>query len=118
MSSVLDFVGANAHPQIVGDQVLQSQSNYFIGRDPTKWQTGVPQYGEVTVKDLYPGIDLVYHSVAGSRQLEYDFVVHPGADPSAIRMSYTGLQSAQLDVHNNLLLQTAGGTVTQQTPVA
>jgi hypothetical protein len=113
----MNFVGANAHPQIVGEQELQSQSNYFLGTDANQWRAGVSQYGQVVVKNLYPGIDLVFHSVAGSRQLEYDFVVNPGADPSAIRMSYTGLQGVQLGTQNSLVLRTAGGNLTQQAPV-
>ena len=32
-------------------------------------------YGQVSYKDVYPGIDVVYYG--NQRQLEYDFVVAP-----------------------------------------
>jgi hypothetical protein len=113
----LSFDGANPSPQVSGQQALGSRSNYFIGRDPRSWHADVPQYGQVQVRGLYPGVDLVYHGAGGGKQLEFDLVVNPGADPSSIRLSWQGLQSVQLDSRNNLLLRTAGGTVTQQAPV-
>ena len=32
-------------------------SNYFIGNDPSQWQTNVPHYGRVALRGVYPGID-------------------------------------------------------------
>ena len=54
-------------------------SNYFIGKDSSKWHRGIPQYGKVQTSDIYPGVDLVYYGNQG--KLEYDFVVKPGASP-------------------------------------
>jgi hypothetical protein len=108
----LDFAGAGASPRIVTGQELPSRSSYFAGSDPRQWHTDVPQYAGLTYQDIYPGVDLVYRShTTIDRQLEYDFVVKPGADASAVRLSWQGLQSVSLDGQGNLLLQTAGGTV-------
>src|SRR5581483_6499343 len=85
---------------------------------PSQWHTDVPNYGEVVYKDVYPGIDLDFHSASG-RQLEYDFVVAPGADPSEIQLGWQGLNSVTPDGRGDLLLATAGGgTVTEQAPAA
>src|SRR6202022_3400565 len=55
-------------------------TSYFLGNDPKKWHAGIPHYARVQYKDIYPGIDLIYyHNTAG--QLEYDFMLLPGADP-------------------------------------
>ncbi len=62
-------------------QKLPGVSNYFIGKDRSKWRRAVPQYGKVQTSDIYPGVDLVYYGNQG--KLEYDFVVKPGADPQA-----------------------------------
>src|SRR6266513_1274033 len=71
-------VGANPAAPVVGVDALAAKSNYFIGNDPAKWHTDIPNYAEVAYADVLPGIDLVYHGNA-QQQLEYDFVVHPGA---------------------------------------
>ena len=72
--------------------------------------------GRSSKKNVYPGIDLVWHAAAG-RQLEYDFVVHPGADPSAIQLHISGASGLSTDAQGNLLIQTAGGTLEQRAPV-
>jgi hypothetical protein len=51
--------------------------------DPSRWPTGVPTDGQVAPRNVYPGIDLVDHG--SRRDLEYDFVVAPGADPGVTR---------------------------------
>src|SRR2546428_4951676 len=57
---------------------LPGKSNYFVGRDPQKWHTNVPTFGRVHYQNVYRGVDLVYHG--NQQELEYDFVVAPGAD--------------------------------------
>jgi YD repeat-containing protein len=94
---------------------LPQRSNYFTGADPSRWVADVPAFAEVDYAGLYPGVDAHFRSTNG-RQLEYDFVVAPGASPSVIRLGWQGLQSVQMDGQGNLLLATAGGTVVQQAP--
>jgi RHS repeat-associated protein len=113
----MQLAGANAQPQIVAQDDLLSRSNYFAGSGPTRWHADVPNYGEVDYRGILPGIDLDFHSAAG-RQLEYDFVVAPGADPASIQRSWQGLLSDSLDGQGDLLLTTAGGTLTEQAPAA
>jgi len=81
----LRLVGANTKAAVMGAEELPGKVNYFIGNDPKKWRTNVPTYAEVKYRDVYPGVDLVYYGNQ-SGQLEYDFVVAPGADPSAIAL--------------------------------
>ena len=81
----MKLVGANAHAAVAGAEQLPGKSNYFIGNDPKKWRTNVPTYAQVKYQGVYPGVDLVYYGNQGG-QLEYDFVVAPGADPSAIAL--------------------------------
>ena len=78
----MKVMGANSPPQIAGIDEQPGKSHYFIGNDPTKWRTNVVNYSKVKYKDAYPGVDLVYYG--NQQQLEYDFVVAPGANPSAI----------------------------------
>ncbi len=62
------LVGAIPHPTIVAVDQLPGKSNYFIGNDPTKWRTNVPNYARVKYKEVYPGVDVIYYG--NQRQLE------------------------------------------------
>jgi hypothetical protein len=76
------MVGANSEATIEPLDELPGKSNYFVGNDPSKWLTGIPTFRRVKYVGIYPGIDLLYYG--RGRQLEFDFVVEPGADPSEI----------------------------------
>jgi hypothetical protein len=78
----MNLVGANHSPKVSGLDEQQGKTNYFTGNDPTKWRTNVVNYSRVKYNNAYPGIDLIYYG--NQRQLEYDFVVAPGANPRAI----------------------------------
>src|SRR3982074_3815304 len=78
----MKLVGANPSARILGVNRQPGSSNYFIGNDPARWQTNVANSSRVSYSNAYPGIDLVYYG--NQQQLEYDFVVAPGADPRAI----------------------------------
>src|SRR5439155_1695170 len=80
--------GANPVPAVVGVGELPGKSSYFVGNDPKKWRANVPTYAKVEYRDVYPGVNLVYYG--NQRQLEYDFVVSPGADPKAITLEFDG----------------------------
>jgi len=110
----IKLVGANIPPKIVGLDQLPGKSNYFIGDDPKKWQTGVPIFSKVKYESVYPGIDLIYYGNQG--QLEHDFIVAPGANPKVIRLSIRGATKARIDSDGNLLLSISGGTVCLHRP--
>src|SRR6266851_957147 len=59
--------------------------------------------------NLYPGIDLIYYG--NQRQLEYDFIVSPGANPSVIALDFQGAERVEVDVQGNLLLHTTVGVM-------
>jgi RHS repeat-associated protein len=112
----LEMVGAGSDVQVVGDDPLGGRSNYFIGHDASQWHTDVTQYGRLEERNVYQGIDLALHSQAGGGSLEYDFVVHPGADAASIRLNAQGLQHVTLDSQGRLLLGTSGGDVVMDSP--
>lgn len=77
----MTFAGANPASAIVGVEPLPGRVNYFIGADPSHWQSDVPTYGKVKVREVYPGVDVVYYGKRG--HLEFDVVVAPGAHPAS-----------------------------------
>ncbi len=110
----MKLVGANPQPRISGLDALPGRVHYFRGNDPTKWRTNIPIYARVQYKGIYPGIDLIYHG--SPHQLEYDFVVAPGADPKAIRLAFEGADNLELDVQGDLVLPTARGQLRLHKP--
>jgi hypothetical protein len=109
------LAGANTHPQLTGLDPLPGASNYFIGNDPRRWQRDVPNYSKVKYAGVYPGIDVIYYG--NQRQLEYDIVVAPDADPRRIALAFEGVQTLSLDQHGNLVLRTSQGDIAQHKPV-
>jgi hypothetical protein len=109
----IDAADPKCKPQGVDE--LRGKANYFVGADPTKWRVGVPTFGKVKYENVYPGIDLVFYGAG--RELEYDLVVHPGADPNQIRFSIKGETSANIDGSGALALGTAAGTIRFRAPL-
>jgi uncharacterized repeat protein (TIGR01451 family) len=110
----MKFVDAVRNPGVSGTHLLPGKSNYFIGNDPKQWRTNVPIYGGVQYKGIYPGVDLVYYGTEG--QIEYDFVVSPGASPERIALQFDGAQPA-LAANGDLALPTPGGDLRFHKPV-
>ena len=105
----MNLVGSSASASVSGLDPLPGKVNYFLGPDPSQWRTDVATFGKVQYQNVYSGIDLIYYGNQG--QLEYDFVVSPGADPSQIAISYPGATSLALDSGGNLVVGTSGGNV-------
>ncbi|MGH9510407.1 MAG: SBBP repeat-containing protein, partial [Terriglobales bacterium] len=111
----MKLVGANPTPRLEGLDELPGKSNYFIGNDPNKWRTNVPNYARVRYREVYSGVDLVYYG--NQRQLEYDFIVAPGADPKAITLDFQGADKLSVDAQGDLMLRTQGGELRLQQPL-
>lgn len=94
-----------------------SRGNYFRGDDSSRWLTDIPVYDTVSYSDVYPGVDLVYHGGESKSELEYDFVVRPGASPDAIQLRFDGVDDIELDSSGNLVLHTAVADVVQHAPI-
>ncbi len=90
----VDFVGASAGVMLIPDKPIPTYNNYFIGNDPSKWASECKIYQGITIKSIYPGIDLRYYTDRGT--LKYDILVQPGADPSRIALRYDGVDKIQV----------------------
>ncbi len=120
----MKLVGANPKAKVTGLDLLPAKSNYFLGNDPKRWRTNVPNFATVRYSNVYPGVDLVYYGHQG--KLEYDFVVAPGADPSIIAFEIVGEGSAlpraaggrpYIDPDGDLVIPTDAGDVRFRKPV-
>ena len=105
----MKLTGGHPWRAVTGLEPTGGTSNYFLGSDPKHWHTDIPHYVRLRASSVYEGIDMVFYSDGGD--LEYDFVVAPGADPKQIRLAFDGIDSMRVDRKSgDLLLMTAGGT--------
>lgn len=108
------LVGANTQARIFGVDELPGKSNYFIGSDPKKWRLNVPNYSRVMYQNAYPGLDVVFYGKG--RQLEYDFIVAPGASLKPIKLAFDGARRVRLDESGDLVIETSAGEIRQRKP--
>jgi hypothetical protein len=109
----IGLVHGNSKPAIEGLDRLPAVTNYMVG--PRKdWRAGVGNFARVRYREVYPGIDVVYYGT--DNQLEYDFVLAPGADPDAIRMKFKGDVRVTLTKEGDLALESAGTQILQKAP--
>ena len=99
----VQFPGANPAVQPEGLEAGPGHANLLLGGDRSEWRTGLPTFGRVAYRQLYPGIDLSYSGVTGA--LKSEFLVSPGADPSSIVMEY----SAPVEINEAGGLNIGGG---------
>ncbi|MCZ2151526.1 MAG: SBBP repeat-containing protein [Bryobacterales bacterium] len=111
----LTFLNARDPKPAIAEQKLPGVSNYFRGKDPSKWRTNIPHFARVRFPEVYTGIDAVYYS--GENRLEYDLVVAPGADPSVIELSWKGAERIRVDESGDLVLSTSAGDIRQHRPL-
>ncbi len=107
------WIGANPSTKVIGEAPLPGIMHYLKGRNPSRWQRSIHRYTKVRYRELYPGIDLVYHSHKG--QPEFDFVIQPGADPKNIRLAFDGADTLSIN-GGNLILHTAQEDITLKAP--
>ncbi len=111
----LRLEGGNRLAEFAGMEKTEGKSNYFIGNDRSKWHTNIPNYTKVKMREVYPGVDMVYYGA--QRKLEYDFEVKPGVDPNVIGLSYEGAKNAEVDGQGDLIFHMDKGDVAFKAPV-
>ena len=109
----LDFLGAD---RVVPEARHRNEAvvGYFHG-DVDEWQTGIRTSSSLIYRDVWPGIDLRYGSTSGA--LKYSFIVHPGGDPSDIRLGWRGATRLQLE-GGRLQVRTPAGSLEDDRPVS
>lgn len=84
----LALAGTDRKARASGHDVLAGKVNYLVTSDREQRRTGIATFAKVAYEDIYSGIDVVYYG--NQQQLEYDFVVKPGADPRVIALDIDG----------------------------
>lgn len=110
------FVGAEPATSTALLERQAGVSHYLIGNDASAWRRDVPLGGRVRYRNIYPGVDVEFYGT-DQRQLEYDFVVAPGADYRQIELAFDGGEALRLDATGQLVISTRGGDVVMRAPV-
>jgi hypothetical protein len=106
------FEGASPEVRIEAQEPALTKSHYMTGRTPERWRTNIPTFKKIVYRGLYPGIDLCLHGSSGN--LEYDFVLSPGADPERIRVKVVGGDKSEIDHEGNHVIATIDGASLRQ----
>jgi hypothetical protein len=116
--SILRLELAHHNPNVrpLCSESLPGVSNYFLRDDPTRWITHVPNCAKVRYENVYPGIDLVYYG--NHQQLEYDYILAPGADPNRVRLRLRGPRSIRLSDSGDLMMDFKGSKLFLRKPLA
>jgi len=100
------LLGSRSDAAVSGADELPGKINYFLGNDPKKWERNIPTFAKVRYHDVFEGVDLVYYGNQG--QLEYDFVVAPGAKAEAIHLAFSGARRMYVDAQTGDLVLRMG----------
>ena len=109
------LVGSDPAARMVPEGAQTSVTNYFVGNDPNRWRTSVPNFEKVRYVAIYPGIDLVYYGHEGN--VEYDWILSPRADSRQIRMVFEGADRLRIDNKGDLVIKVGKNEYRQRKPV-
>ncbi len=110
----VQFEGSSAEAVISRLKPDGSAFNYFIGDDPSRWASGAAGFGEVLYKNIYPNID--FRIYAYDLTIKYEFIVHPGADASNIKLNYLGADGLAVNESGQLEVGTRVGPFKEARP--
>ncbi len=107
-------LGANVDPVIVSENRQPGRVNVFVGDDPRKWHSNLSTYRALKYENVYKGIDIRFYG--NNRQLEYDVILQPGADPNVVQFAYEGVEGLELTNTGDLEILLKEGKLTQKKP--
>jgi len=99
---------------IIKENPEQGLYHYYYAHCPDGIKN-VKQYGKLTIKNIYPGIDWVLYN-SDKRGFKYDFIVHPGTDASKIQLLYSSLNMLNLSSEGILELTNTLGSLNENAP--
>ncbi len=110
----MSFLGSNLNPVSAPREPLPGKVNYFIGSDPSRWVRDVPTYGRIQYQNVYDRTDVVWYG--NGEQLEFDFVLHAGADPNRLSVRFDGALKLALEPQGDVRIDLKGGSLALRAP--
>jgi hypothetical protein len=110
------FPGANPEVRVRGLESSPGKVNFIKSSDASTWVLGAEKFRTLIYEDLYKGIDLVL--AAGRGKVKSEYRVHPGADPSVIRIRFTGQDVIRLGRGGELVLKADDLDLREEPPLS
>ena len=98
-----------------GEQRAAGETNYFLGNDPGRWRTHVPQFMSAVARGVVPGVDLVAYG--NDARLEYDLRLAPGSRPADLRIAISGERNLRVDAAGDLVMAFGSRELRMKKPV-
>ncbi|OYU96114.1 MAG: hypothetical protein CFE21_06800 [Bacteroidetes bacterium B1(2017)] len=111
----IELVGCNTEALFLPDNEQSSVLNFYNEYTPDKGFEGINHFNTVIRKNIYPNIDIVFTCENG---FKYTFVVHPGGNPSQIRLRVNGSLKSALNEAGNLEFSCKLGTIKEHIPLS
>ncbi len=111
----VNFIGANPSVEIFAKNSSRTYFNYYTSEASDV--TLVPGYHQILYKNIYPGIDVVF-SAKGGDSVKYEWMVHPGADPSKIKLQYSGATAIVESENGGYQIITPNGRIDESKLIA
>ncbi|MBI2269842.1 MAG: SBBP repeat-containing protein [Bacteroidetes bacterium] len=101
---------------IIKEGASVTDINFFLSHC-SNGITGVKEFEQVIIKNVYPGIDWVLYS-SSEKGFKYDFVVNPGADHNLIQLDYSSPEPLRFNSKGGIQLKTKLGTLQEDAPLS
>lgn len=111
----INWLNTNKNIVIEKGTTLPSFDNFYTAGSPEGGALNVKSFSDVTLKNIYKGIDVHYYEKNG--QLEYDYIVAPGADHKQIQFNIEGAEGVSVNNKGELVIKTPLGEIIEQAPV-
>ncbi len=112
----MNWEGANSNTKVIGKNQTSAYFNFYmpsINKD--KVIGNVKGYTKIVYENIYPFIDIEY-TIHPEKGMKYSYILHPGANPSDIRMDYYGA-NLKMDGEGNMIISTDCGDITDYAPL-
>jgi hypothetical protein len=87
----IDFLNSNPKVELITEEKSLDYDNYYNVPNKPEGVLMVHQYKQITYKNIYPNIDVVFSVPKDTlKTVEYNFVVHPKGKISDIQLKFSG----------------------------
>ncbi|PXY45734.1 DUF7948 domain-containing protein [Flavobacterium hydrophilum] len=113
----IDFVNSNSKVALITDQESKDFDNYYNIPSKPEGIVGIHQYKQITYKNIYPNIDIVFTIPADPKKVvEYNFIVHPKGKISDIQLKFNGAETDLVD--NKIQMNVRFGKMEETLPAS
>src|SRR5262245_61213880 len=112
----LGFAGASADTRPEARGRMAARVTHIDGSARDGSSRTLPTHREIVYRNVWPKVDVVF--IGAESRLEYSFVLHPGAEPSDVRLTYRGAEGIHLNRDGDLVVSTPDGAFADARPHA